>query len=187
MNRQTLPAVLMTAMLVISFGAAGAVAAPTPNATSDNTTENATGDGNTTDGNATNESQPATFGAVVSPFIRTSAADAENEVNDGLFEARFDRSNASEIEIPGRAGEAGLDRGNTSGNATDTGADGTPEATEDAGNGSGADGPDRGEDARSSNAGGDGASGADDESDARPADEDTESETPEDDGAAADG
>ena len=103
MDRQTLPAVLMAAMLVVSFGAAGAVAAPVAQGASGsaalqegggNTT--ATPAPNATDGNATNATEPATFGAVVSSFMQTSAADAETEVEDGLFEARFDRSNASE-------------------------------------------------------------------------------------------
>jgi len=108
MSRHTIPVVLVATFLVVATGAAGAVAAPLA---SDGAGAAATlqeGDGNTTvtpspnetdatDTNETNASdRPATFGAVVSSFMQTSAADAENEVEAGLFEARFDRSNASE-------------------------------------------------------------------------------------------
>lgn len=110
MNRLTLPAVLMATLLVVSVGAVGAVAAPLAS-TSATAATMQEGDGNTTttptpsasgtestDATATNgnSGEPPAFGTVVSSFMQTSAADAENEVEDGLFAAQFERSNASE-------------------------------------------------------------------------------------------
>lgn len=102
--------VLVATFLVVAAGAAGAVAAPlaSEDAVAAATLQEGEGNGNTTatpspnetNDTATNETntsdRPATFGAVVSSFMQTSAADAEHEVQAGLFEARFDRSNASE-------------------------------------------------------------------------------------------
>ena len=114
MDRLTLPAVLLATLLVVSASTVGAVATPV---VSGDTTATAMqdGDGNTTatptatptpsgdqssNDTGTNETNTSdaepTFGAVVSSFMQTSAADAENEVEDGLFAAQFERSNASE-------------------------------------------------------------------------------------------
>lgn len=103
-------------MLVVSFGAAGAVATPlaadgattasllqegegnttaTPTPTANAGTDG-TNDSDATAANDTNTSDGATFGAQVSSFMQTTDADAETEVEDGMFSARFERSNASE-------------------------------------------------------------------------------------------
>lgn len=137
MNRLTLPTVLLATLLVVSASAVGAVAAPivsgdttatamqdgdgnttvtptpAPTATptpSGDQSSNDTGSSNATATNETNTSDAEpTFGAVVSSFMQTSAVDAENEVEDGLFAAQFERSNASERArlVRQRAGSIG--------------------------------------------------------------------------------
>lgn len=120
MKRSTLLVVLVVTSLVVTTGAVGAAAAPlasgdaaatviqegdgnatvTPTPTTPVANDSANGTNATAESGTTNAtdttSEPPTFGAVVSSFMQTSAADAENEVEDGIFEAKFDRSNASE-------------------------------------------------------------------------------------------
>lgn len=135
MNRLTLPAVLLATLLVVSASAVGAVAAPivsgdttatamqegdgnatvtpTPAPTATPSGDQSSNDTESTNVTATNETNTSdaepTFGAVVSSFMQTSAVDAENEVEDGLFAAQFDRSNASERArlVRQRAGSIG--------------------------------------------------------------------------------
>jgi hypothetical protein len=49
-----------------------------------------------TPGNASPATEPPRFGVVVSSFIQTTTAAAEAEVSQGLFEAKFEQSNASQ-------------------------------------------------------------------------------------------
>lgn len=94
-NRSGLTALLVVLAVVVATVPAGAVPALS-------TSASAAQDGAANDSNASN----ASFGASVSGFMQASAADAEGEVEDGMFDARFE--NASEERrknlVKGRAG-----------------------------------------------------------------------------------
>lgn len=107
MNQAVGTVVVVAALVVASLVApAGALGAPEPASDAQpslslaqeggtnetNTTATPTADGsNTTTGDGN-----TSFGAAVSSFMQASVVDAENEVDSEMFDARFERSNASE-------------------------------------------------------------------------------------------
>lgn len=104
MERTAVTAVSVAVLVVLSVGVVGAVT--TPGAVDDTVVtsmgaqegENGTATSTpaSTGGESGGAGDEAPMGASVSSFMQASAADAENEVESGMFAAKFERSNASE-------------------------------------------------------------------------------------------
>ncbi|PSQ09277.1 hypothetical protein BRC93_13155 [Halobacteriales archaeon QS_5_70_15] len=113
--RRKVGSVVLVAALVVLAGIAvpgavgGAPAAPpggdaTPATAPAVGTQADDGEGNATNGTGTtngvvaNDTDNASLGTQVSSFMAASSADAENEVRTGMFQAKWNRSNASRRE-----------------------------------------------------------------------------------------
>jgi hypothetical protein len=101
MKRTVRTVVLVVALLVAAAtGSAGALGATptasTPEAGPTSSPFAQDGGADNVTNTTRNATQNASFGATVSSFMQASAADTESEVEEGMFDARFNRSNASE-------------------------------------------------------------------------------------------